>query len=302
MNNLDIKFLYKTYSDQIQYKIQTCSAKEQEYKQAYEYLYKAISENKSEFDGYGISVDNLLQHPYLAFSKISYLVNNGHLIKLGQYVKTFATAYRYWNYFKLIRIRLEQSVIPYYIYREVIFAINREIAKYILEGGIYTMGIVGKIFIIEKENIQYSEWSKPVNSRVDWGETAKNKKRLQAQGISLYNEKNNPTGTKYFKYHNNDYDYWWCWLSGAIHNRSLYRFYPNSYVHNMGRSVDSYVAIAKSTDQILNTTAIGNEDKMRALIKYDKLWYLRYRRTEVTGKKYSSMSEVNKLFLQSTLK
>lgn len=70
----------------------------------------------------------------------------------------------------------------------------------------------------------------------------------------------------------------------------------------MGRSVDSYVAIAKSTDQILNTTAIGNEDKMRALLKYDKLWYLRYRRTEIAGKRYSSASEIRKLILQSTPK
>lgn len=299
---LNIKFLYKVYIEQVQYKIQTCMSKELEYENTFNYVKNTIINNKDEFEKYGINIDSLLLHPYVSYSKIAYLVDNGQLNKVGHYVKDYASAYRYLNYFKLTRLKLEKSIMPYHAYRDMIFAINREISKYILEGGSYTMGVIGKIFIIEKANIQYADWSMPTGTRVDWAATKANKKKLQEQGISLYNEKLNPTGTKYFKYHNNDFDYWWSWLAGAVHNRSLFRFYPNSYVHNMGRSVDCYVAKAKSIDQILNTTAIGNEDKMRALIKFDSLWYLRYRRPEYEGKRFTKKYQFNRLFLESTIK
>lgn len=299
---LDIKFLYKTYTDQLQYKIQMCSSKELEYQRAYEYLRSAIVNNIEEFNKYNINVETLIAYPNVAYSKIAYLVDNGHLCKVAQYVRSYSTAYRYMNQFKLTRVRLEKCLIPYHAYREMIYAINREISKYILEGGVFTFSTIGKIFIIEKENVQFSEWSKPVNTRVDWGTTRDNKKRLQEQGVSLYNEKTNPTGTKYFAYHNNDFDYWFSWIAGAVHNRSLFRFYPNSYVHNVGRSVDAYVKRAKSIDDILNTTAIGNEDKMRALLRFDKLYYLRYRRPDFDGKRYVSFAQFNKLFLNSTIK
>ena len=299
---LDLKFLYKTYTEQIQYKIQTCITKEQKYQSAFNYLHNAILAQKNEFLKYDIQVENILAHPIVAFSKISYLTNNGHLASVGHYVKSYSTAYRYLTYYKFLKNRLEKCLIPYHAYRDMIFAINREISKFILEGGVFTLGTIGKIFIIEKANIQFAEWSKPIGTRIDWGATNHCKKELQKQGVSLYNSKTNPDGTKYFKYHNNDFDYWWAWIAGAIHNRSLFRFYPNSYVHNMGRSVDSYVAKAKSVEQILNTTAIGNEDKMRALLKFDKLYYLKYRRPDYNGKRYNRIVEFNKLFLNSTIK
>ena len=297
----DLKFLYKVYSEQLQYKIQFCIVKEKEYENAFNYLKGAIRNQKDEFDKYDISIDSILNHPSTAYSKISQLVTNGNLTRVASYVKSYASAYRYYSYFNLTRKRLENCILPFNIFREIIFAINRELATYVLEGNILTLSILGKIFIVEKENKQYAEYSKPVGSRIDWGATVRNKKQLLNQNIPLYNEKLNPDGTKYFKYHNNDFDYWFYWMPGAVLNRGKYRFYPNSYLHNIGRSVDAFVSKAKSIDDILNTTAIGVEDRMRALLRFDKLYYLRYRRPDFDGKRFVKLTDFNTNFLQQSM-
>lgn len=297
---LDIKFLYKTYCDQLQYKLQLCNTKINEYDKTFNYLKTTISEYKDDFQKYNINIDNLLSYPFISYSKISHLTDNDHLSKVVQYIKAYSSVYRYMNHFKLIQQRLIKCNIPYNIYREIVYAINREISAYILEGGIFTIGILGKFFIVEKENVQFASWSKPIGTRIDWGATNENKKRLREKGIGLYNEHLNPNGTKYFKYHNNDFDYWWSWLAGAVHNRGLFRFYPNSYLHNMGRSIDIFVKKAKSNEQIIYSTAIGNEDKMRALLKFDKLYYLKYRRPDFNGRRFMNINDFNNVFLNST--
>lgn len=291
---LDINYIYTVYSEQLLYKINLCSTKINEYESTQIYIKSAIINNTAEFEKYSINVDGLIAHPFTAYSKIVYLVKNGHLGKVAQYVKSYGTVTQYLNYFKNTKTKLENCCnISIKVFKEIVFAINREISAFILEGGIFTFGLIGKIFIYEKENIQYAEWSKPIGTRIDWGATLRNKKKLEEQGVSLYNERNNPTGTKYFKYHNNDFDYWFSWISGPIYNRSLYRFYPNSFLHNVGRSIDAYVKKAKSVQQIIDTTAIGNEDKMRALLRYDPLYYLKYRRPDFDGRRFMQVSTFN---------
>lgn len=293
----DSKYLYKIYIEQLQYKIDICRQKLLTYQTSCDYLKDVLLSSSEEFAKYDINIEQLLLHPNVAYVKIQYLLQNGHLSKVGQYVKLFASAYRQVTLFTNMLTKLENCIIPYELYRELVFTMNKEIAKYILEGGIFTFGTIGKIFIVEKENKAFTSFGTRTSLRTDWGRTKIKKQELQRNGVDLYNKNTNPTGTKYYVYHNNAVDYWWVWLTGIVNNRSFYRFYPTSYTHNVGRSVDSYVAKAKSTNQILETTALGNEDKMRALLRFDPLYYIRYQRPDFDGRRFLTKQQFNNMQL-----
>lgn len=193
------------------------------------------------------------------------------------------------NYNKVIKQIKEKSIelsklellrIPYEAYSDILMEMNREIMKSVLNGYIFSFGSkTGRLFIKEIENIDYRTGD--IKQRVDWGSSWKYHDQLIEEGKVPYNSKTAPDGVKWFIYFTDEFSYWFKLTSRFLKNRRYYRFIPTNYCHTHKRSQLLFSATVKSKDEIFNTHALGNRDKMHALLRFDKQHFLKYRREEI---------------------
>ena len=272
---LETRDLYKDYIESINLKISVVTVKISQYYGSQEYIKNCIINNRAEFEKVDVNIDNLFNNPYIAYLKIKQLADNGQLTRVAHYVKSYVNSIRYLTLHKLLYERLNKSLMPYEVYLKMIGYSNQEIAKYILEGGYYTFGNAGKMYIKEKERTFLFK-GRLVPLPVDWGTSNKYKQKLIQEGKIPYNQNDSPEGVKWHVYHNSDFGYWFWWEAGAIVNRAFFKFIPSKFVRRGNRKNIQY----KTKDEILNTTEIGNLNKMLELMKIDSLHYLNYRRPE----------------------
>jgi hypothetical protein len=265
--------LYKDYISTIEYKIDYCTNKIYNFTNTRDYVLNIIKENEQYLKEYDIDLNSLLCNPLTAYSKVSNLCKGGQLTKVADAIKALSNVTRLIQQYTLILNRLRNCVIPYIIYITILDSMNSEISKIVLEGEIVNYGRIGNLAIIEVPN---NLGITGTTSRVDWDNTNKLKKKYEEQGIDLYNKEYNPEGTKYFQYHANDYDYWWCWVARGLKNRMFYKFIPNNYYHRFD-SKKIHLKQYNSKEEIYKDS-IGNAEKMRFLVKFDNLLYLAYRR------------------------
>lgn len=274
---LETKDLYKDYIASIEAKINTVSIKITQYYGSQSYIKTCIINNRCEFESVGVNIDTLFSNPYIADIKIKELVENGQLIRVAHYVKSYVNSCKYITLHKLLFERLNKCLMPYEVYLKMIGYTNLEIAKYILKGGYYVFGSAGKLYIREKART-FLFMGKPVKLPVDWGNSNKYKNKLIEEGKVPFNTAKAPDGIKWHTYHNSDFAYWFWWEAGAIENRGFFKFIPSKFVRRGNKKDLEF----KSIDDIYNTTEIGNLNKMLELMKIDSLHYLNYRRPEKT--------------------
>ena len=281
---LETRDLYNNYIDEIQNKINLVNLKINQYCGSIEYLKTAILNNKSEFEAVNISVDTLFSNPYIAYAKIKEIVDNGKLSKVAHYVKSYVNSVRYLTLHKLLYERLNKAIMPYEIYLKLLGHSNLEISKHILQGGYYTFGRVGKIYINEKARTFLFK-GRCVKLPIDWGMSNKYKARLIEDGKVPYDKTNAPNGVKWHIYHDSDFGYWFWWTSNIyLKNRRFFKFLPSKFVRRGNRKNIPF----KNTDEIYNTTEIGILNKMLELMKLDTIHFLNYRRPETSKTKYET--------------
>tara|TARA_R110000787_G_scaffold82543_9_gene178386 strand:- start:882 stop:1355 length:474 start_codon:yes stop_codon:yes gene_type:complete len=134
------------------------------------------------------------------------------------------------------------------IFNDICHTFNIGIMDYILDGNTFNMGHnLSTISITRRER-------DPRSPRIDWGESNKYKKELVVEGEPLY-DSITETGTKWHIYHTDLFYCKYYWRKGKckIPNKSVYRF-------------DATRGIK------------GNKDKLTALLKYDDLAYLKFKK------------------------
>lgn len=290
---LETRDMYKDYINSINTKINMVNIKIQQYYASQEYIKTCIINNRTEFEKVNVNIDTLFSNPYIAYAKIKDLVDTGNLSRVAHYVQSYVRSINYLTLHKKLHERLTKSLMPYEVYLKILGYSNFEIAKYILLGGIYSFGNLGKLYIREKARTFLFK-GKPVKLPVDWGTSNKFKKELIQQGRTPYNKENAPSGIKWHSYHNSDFAYWFWWEAGAIINRRFFKFYPSKHC-KVGNSskIDDFYKTCKVKEDILNTTKIGILNKMLLLIRFDPLHYLNYRRPEREKKKVFEVQYVN---------
>lgn len=171
--------------------------------------------------------------------------------------------------------------LPYEAFSDILMEMNREIMKYVLNGYIHTFGNkVGRLFINEIERVP-DETTGEFRPKVDWGSSWKYHDQLVDEGKTPYNAKTAPDGIKWFVYFVDEFVYWFTWRGCTIKGRSHYYFVPTNYCHTHKQSQLLYVKNVKTKDEILNTKALGNRDKLHALLRFDPQQFLKYRRIEL---------------------
>jgi hypothetical protein len=281
---LETKDLYKDYIIAIESKKLAVTIKLGQYQGSQEYFKNCIINNKEEFEQLNINVDTLFANPFIAYAKIKQLVENGQLNRVAHYVKSYVLAIKYYTLHKHLLDRLNKSIMPYEVYRQMIINLNGEISKHLLEGGYYNFGAAGRMYILEKPRTFFFMGRK-VSLPVDWGFSKKVKKQLIEDGKTPYDSRTAPDGIKWHYYHDTDFGYWYWWEAGAIKNRAFMRFVPSNFKNRKGQYK------FESIDEILNTTKIGNVNKMVALLRFDPLYYLKFRRLEWIEKHAKAIRE-----------
>ena len=118
----------------------------------------------------------------------------------------------------------------------------------ILDGGTFTMGNnLSSLSVVRIE-------TNPAFPKIDWGESLKYKKELEAKGIALFDAETGK-GIKWYIYHTNAEYCRYYWRKGKclIPNKSVYRFDPTRGVK-------------------------GNKEKLINLLKTDDLAYLKFKK------------------------
>jgi len=272
---LETRDLYRDYIEAVQIKINAVTVKIGQYYGSQEYIKQCIINNRAEFEKIDVNIDNLFKNPYIADLKIKELVANGQLTRVAHYVKSYVNSIRYLTLHKLLYERLVKSIMPYEVYLKILGYSDIEIAKHILKGGYYTFGNAGKLYIREKERTFLFN-GRLVKLPVDWGTSNKYKAKLIEEGKIPYDQTTAPNGIKWHVYHNSDYAYWFWWEAGAIQNRGFFKFIPSKFCRRGNRKN----ILFNSFDEILNSTEIGNVNKMLELMKFNSLQFLNYRRPE----------------------
>lgn len=200
------------------------------------------------------------------------------------------------------------SEIPYPLFKSIVSDINFDNQKYILKGGILNLGYgVGKLHIREKKRFIDSNNTKYNQKVIDWNESLKfllviAKGQEEAGEHTLYSQytthkinktefiklmksytydKNNaPDKPKWLIYHTNEYNYWVTWDKSlnCLPNGQFYSFVPNRVYDEAAPTRLSFISDCKSTEDILNATSYGLQDKVNMLIKFDTTYYLNYKR------------------------
>lgn len=272
---LESRDLYRDYINSIQNRLNTITIKLDQYTGSINYLKNCITNNQVEFEKEGVSITTLFAAPFIAYSKIKPLVDTGKLTRVAHYVRSYTNANLYYNTHKLLYDRLTKSIMPYETYLKFLFILNSEIAKYILNGGYYNFGQLGRIYICEKPRAFLFK-GKPVKLPIDWGASNKYKQYLIDNGKVPYDSVSAPDGIKWHIYHDSDYAYWFIWEKLAFKNKAFFKFCPSKFVRRGKAKLIPFT----SKEQILNSSEIGNINKMVELLKFDTLHFINYKRPE----------------------
>lgn len=275
------KNLYNDYINSINYRISVTAEKIENYKKTIEYCKDVISANSIEFEKAGVSIDNLFSNAPIAYIKIKPLVEFGYLSNVEQYVKSYANATKYLNLHNKILERLLKCIIPYETYRRILYEANEQIAKYILNGGVYTFGNLGSIYIIEKPRVFFDRDGEPVCGNVNWDLSFKYKQHIIDKGLIPYSASYAPNGVKWLQFYDDDLVYWFKWSKLFFKNKGLFKFVPSKYVRRGERKKIGW----SSKEEILNSREIGNIQKMWYLMNFDKDHHLLYKKKRNIEKK-----------------
>lgn len=269
--------IYNDYIESVQYRISKTSDKLQKYESTKLYIVKKLTEHREVFSDMGINFDALLSNPLTAYNKVLDFIKNGQLTKVAHYIKAYTRVHRYITLYRLTLDRLNCCVMPYEAYARMLDIANDTIAKTVLQGDIYTFnGSIGKLYIKEVPRTFLFN-GKPIVQPVDWGKSNALKQEFIEEGIVPFDSKKAPNGKKWFVRHTNETNYWFWWEGGPIANRKYFRFYPSKFCNYTLSFYKKFIDKCNNIDDILECSRLGNLNKMHALLKFDKTFFINYK-------------------------
>jgi hypothetical protein len=111
------------------------------------------------------------------------------------------------------------SPIPYNLFKEILVKFNEGVSELLLEGEAFPMGYkLSDLQIVRKVR-------NPQKTQIDWGESYKEKKRLEAEEKPLY-DKETGKGEPWLIYHmgRDYYQFYWSKKFCTVPNKMAYRF------------------------------------------------------------------------------
>lgn len=156
------------------------------------------------------------------------------------------------------KAKYPKSKEPYWMFKEVIARYNKKTADAIIFGQVLNFDNKIGNLLIKKIRRNYE---KPV---VDWGASKKEKKKILAEGGTLWSEQN-PSGEKWMIYHSDPWYLRFAWVKKRVcrvKNQTVYKFVPTS-----NRS---------KTEGDNNPAKLGNKGKLALAQKINPTLHLLY--------------------------
>lgn len=198
---------------------------------------------------------------------------------------------------------LDDAFVPLGLFKLIITANNKKIARYLLTGGEYNLGFdIGAIGIRYKSRFNSSYG---IRKTINWGESLKTLK-LYAENhneetrnwLKEYNDKcilkkefidrmkkytfsnDNPKGGKWLVYYTTDYNLIWWWNKYRYRKgfKKDYCFIPNNYIYTKDRSQNAFLETITKNEDIIDSDLLGNRDKLAMLKRFDNTYYLNFKK------------------------
>jgi len=227
------------------------------------------------------------------------------IAKLGEHIKGHVS-----TYIKLTRElanintsinKLKKCKVKLRVFSKLLNNINTTASKKILaEGYEFKLGKrLGSIYISMIDNNK----SKKLRKTIDWGESLKTlnaiardlpeakylveayerkeiKKNEFIASMKKYTyTKDTPDKPKWLVYGTRERHPFWHWSkhSASSENYYLYSFVPTNFVHNETRSQIDFTDNATNIEEIVETSLLGNKDKVNAILRFEPNHEIHYR-------------------------
>jgi len=162
----------------------------------------------------------------------------------------------------------KELIITFKQFKEIISVHNQLASEDIIQGK--TLNLNNKLGYVQIRKIVPKEIRR-LEGRIDWGESIKYRKELEAQGIRTKN-KNNPTGKEWLVYVRQSFYLRWAWMKRysracTVKNNRVYVFVPTA--PGSGKR---------------GTAALGNKGKLVAAQRANPLLHFKYTVVTFAGK------------------
>lgn len=280
-----IKDMYLLYRKEINDDIEVLNERLDKIVKSKRYAYAVLYKNKDNFDDIRLTFidvtiamdspnkDMFGPNPILKISR-SY-----HSNPIKTYLKIFYRCAIIELDIKAHIRRLENARMPLYVYLRTLKSVNLDIAAAILKGYSYRFGKNLSFLEIMLKPRHKNPDSKFNHKVINWGESNKLKQQLINDGKTI-RTKDNPKGENWLIYYNDAFNCWWTWNKSytTVKNKTKYSFKPTTGFHITGAINVEYGTNGETIDEIVNTTEVGNVQKLQGLLRRDELYFLNYKR------------------------
>lgn len=245
-----------------------------------EYLFGVISSNESTYKSGGLDIDELVWGNRNKFNirlVKHYKFNTSNESVLQSYIIAYMNLLRSEKVCIEAISQYSMLKVPMKFYKFVSTELNLEFSKSILMGNNIEMGSgVGTLCIKEKQRDFARE---NCRKTIDWKESNVLRRYLIAEGKIPYDKNTAPDGIKWHVYRTDDYSYWWWWKyrSNFHANDVFYKFTPTKFINGVAREIENFKKNFNTIEKILDTTLLGNIDKLYKIRELNPAHMLRYR-------------------------
>jgi len=170
---------------------------------------------------------------------------------------------------------------PYNSFNCLNTAINLEMSKSILRGYSFKLGLgvirIGNIQVDRVER-KFDSDGHPVDRSINWEESNKFKKALIDNGIKVYNKETEPTGRKWFIYHDEPIIHYINWQISVCVNKFIkfFKFEPTSFINTKNRVISDVLDEDVDVEDIINNNKLGFSTKLNVILKHDPSYALKF--------------------------
>jgi len=245
-----------------------------------EYLFKAITANEAAYFTAGLDIDELVYGNRAKFN-IRLIKRYKFNASIQDLLQNYIIAYM--NLLRLEKVCIDSISqystlkMPYRFYKYVCTELNLEFSKCILMGDNMEMGSgSGTLCIHEKRRHLTGD---NLSKTIDWAESNRLKRYLIKEGKVPYDSNTAPDGIKWHVYRTDEYSYWWWWKyrSNFHTNDVFYKFVPTKFINGVAREIENFSKNFDTIEKIIETTLLGNIDKLYKIRELSPTHVLRYR-------------------------
>lgn len=276
-----VKDMYKYYRKGIEKELDALDKRLEKILKAKTYAYAVLYKNKDNFVGKTytfIDVTIAMDSPDKCMFEEVMMVTidkTKHPNLIKTYLKIFyRCVIREVTLLDNIR-KVKDAIMPLYVYNAIIKKTNFSLAAAILKGYMYQFGLgVYTLSVLHKPQDNHLN--------IDWKRSNMNKQKLIDDG-KIVKSKDNPDGENWHVYRNNPFNCWWKWdkAYATIRNKALYSFKPTRSFYVEDYTKEEFGTRGETVEEIVNLKGVGNIEKLQALLRRDKMYFLTFKRHEL---------------------